>query len=105
MLCTIAFLPPKKIIRGCETLCDIIQSNFEDKADNLLDNFKNTYISTFRHDAAPEQSTVFHFFYGICLIERTKSFQGQKAELRVDMEVSKDICRPATQTFGSFREF
>lgn len=105
MLCTIAFLPPKKIIRGCETLCDIIQSNFEDKADNLLDNFKNTYISTFRHNAAPEQSTAFHFFYGICLIERTKSFQGQKAELRVDIEVSKVICRPATQTFESFREF
>lgn len=62
MLCAIAFLPPKEIIRGFETLCDIIQSNFEDKADDLLDNFKNTYIGTFRHNAPQEQSTVFHFF-------------------------------------------
>ena len=94
----------QKRIRGFETLCDIIQTILKITQTKCWITSK---ILTLVHSDIMLLGVIHYFplVCEICLTEWNKNFEGQTTVLEVGTEASKDICRPATQTFGSFLNF
>lgn len=51
MICALAFLPPDDVINVFERLTDLIQDQYGEEANLLIDYFESTYIGRFRRNA------------------------------------------------------
>ena len=53
IIAALAFAPPQDVINSFDELCVVIQNQYDEDADEMLDYFVDTYIGRFRRNAPP----------------------------------------------------